>query len=196
MNLPNRLTLLRIILIPFFIACFFLPDFELKNLVLAAMFSIAFVTDALDGSIARKKHMITDFGKFMDPIADKLLTAAAIIFMLAFGFFPEPFCKPVIGVLFVFITIAREFIVSGLRLVASSKGIVIAADKLGKAKTIIQFASILVIFLDGYLFNGTILPAVLKMYIDIFHIALTLVLTVWSMVSYLVKNKSCFAQLK
>lgn len=192
MNLPNKLTMIRIILIPFFIACFYLSDsFVWKNLILALMFVAAYITDALDGSIARKRNMITDFGKFMDPIADKLLTAAAIIFMQAKGYFTEP-----VGVFFVFLTIAREFIVSGMRLVAAGKGIVIAADKLGKLKTIFQFITITWIFSNGYVFNDRMLPSVIKLYSDNILIGITLILTIWSMISYLVKNKSVFAQMK
>ena len=192
MNLPNKLTMMRIILIPFFAAAFYLPDsFAPKNLVIALLFVLAYITDALDGKIARKRNMVTDFGKFMDPIADKLLTAAAIIFMQAKGYFYEPF-----GVLFVFITIAREFIVSGLRLVAAGKGIVIAADKLGKLKTVMQFVTVTLILTDGYIFGWGWLPMMLKPYMDNTFICITLVLTLWSMVSYLAKNKAVFEQMK
>lgn len=192
MNLPNKLTMLRIILIPFFAAAFYLPDtMAAKNFILAIIFVAAYITDALDGDIARKRNMVTDFGKFMDPIADKLLTAAAIIFMQAKGMFYEPF-----GVLFVFITIAREFIISGLRLVAAGKGTVIAADKLGKLKTVFQFITITLILVDGYVFAWGLLPISVKPYIDNTFICITLVLTVWSMISYLVKNRSVFSQMK
>ncbi len=190
MNLPNKLTMLRICLIPLFIACFYLPEsWGFKWLIADFVFIAAYITDALDGRIARKHDMVTDFGKFMDPIADKLLTAAAIIFMLTAGFFNE-----YVGVAFVFITIAREFIVSGLRLVAASKGVVIAADKLGKIKTVLQFITVAVVLIDGYVLKGSL--AIVKTVLDNALIGATLVLTVWSMIDYLVKNKSVFAQMK
>ena len=190
MNLPNKLTLLRIFMIPFFIACFYLPNnWSFKWLIAAFVFIIAYFTDALDGRIARKYNLITDFGKFMDPIADKLLTAAAIIFMLNAKMFDK-----YIGEAFVFITIAREFIVSGLRLVVASKGIVIPADKLGKIKTVLQFITITVVLLSDYIFNGGF--AVAKCYINNMLIMATIILTVWSMISYLSKNKAYFSQMK
>lgn len=188
MNLPNRLTMLRIFLIPLFIACFYLP-WSFKWLLADIVFILAYITDALDGRIARKNNMVTDFGKFMDPIADKLLTAAAIIFMNSAGFFNE-----YIGVAFVFITVAREFIVSGLRLVAASKGVVIAADKLGKLKTVFQFVTVAVIMIDGYVLKGSF--AIVKTVLDNMLIGVTLILTIWSMIDYLIKNKSVFAQTK
>ena len=190
MNLPNKLTMLRICLIPLFIACFYLPEsWGFKWLIADIVFIAAYITDAMDGKIARKRNMVTDFGKFMDPIADKLLTAAAIIFMLSAGFFNE-----YVGVAFVFITIAREFIVSGLRLVAASKGVVIAADKLGKIKTVLQFITVAVVLIDGYVLKGSL--AIVKTVLDNALIGATLVLTVWSMIDHLVKNKSVFAQMK
>ena len=190
MNLPNKLTILRIIMISFFVACFYLPDsLECKWGIAALVFILAYITDAADGKIARKYNMVTDFGKFMDPIADKLLTAAAIIFMHTFGLFDKYF-----GEAFVFITIAREFIVSGLRLVAAGKGTVIAADKLGKIKTVFQFITIAVILLDGYILRGEL--EVIKHYADNILIVSTLLLTIWSMIDYLVKNKTVFSQMK
>lgn len=190
MNTPNRLTMLRMIMIPFFIACFYLPDdLWFKNLIAAVVFIVAYITDAIDGHIARKYNMVTGFGKFMDPIADKLLTAAAIVFMLARGMFVN-----YIGEIFVFVTIAREFIVSGLRLVAAGKGVIIAADKLGKIKTVLQFITVGVILLDGYVFIGSI--EFIKPYVDSVFICVTLFFTIWSMVDYLIKNKSVFTQKK
>ena len=194
MNLPNKLTILRMIMIPFFVACFYLPDnLNAKLAIAAILFILAYVTDAVDGHIARKYNLVTDFGKFMDPIADKLLTAAAIIFMLRFGLLPDYF-----GEAFVFLTIAREFIVSGFRLVAAGKGTVIAADKLGKIKTVLQFITIAVILLDGYLLNDKVISCgtVIKNYVDVVLICITLILTVWSMINYIVKNKQVLSQAK
>lgn len=194
MNLPNKLTILRMIMIPFFVACFYLPDsWNAKLAIAAILFILAYVTDAVDGHIARKYNLVTDFGKFMDPIADKLLTAAAIIFMLRFELLPNYF-----GEAFVFLTISREFIVSGFRLVAAGKGTVIAADKLGKIKTVLQFITIAVILLDGYLLNDKVISCgtVIKYYVDVVLICITLILTVWSMINYIVKNKQVLLQVK
>lgn len=142
MNLANKLTLSRMIMIPFFIASFYLPT-QYWYLVASFLFILAFVTDLLDGSIARSRNMITDFGKFMDPIADKLLTLSALVMLSSVG----KTISPVITI----IILGREFIVSGLRLVAASGGKVIAASWLGKAKTVSQFIAILfALLLPGF----------------------------------------------
>ena len=134
MNLPNKLTVARILLVPFFVAAL-LIDFPLNNLAALALFGAASITDLLDGKIARKQGLITDFGKFADPLADKILTTTAFIYMLV-----EGVCHPVVLVLVLF----REFAVSGLRMVAagSKDGRVIAANMWGKVKTTVQMLSI------------------------------------------------------
>ena len=138
MNLANKLTLLRVILIPFFIVCFYIPNLVVNtisvnnylipyaNLLGLVIFLLAAITDFIDGYIARKYNMITDFGKFMDPLADKLLVTAALLILLENG---------LIAGWVVFIILAREFIVTGFRTIAASKGVVIAAGWLGKIKT-------------------------------------------------------------
>lgn len=132
MNLPNKLTLLRIMMIPLFVIAFYLP-FQWNWIVAFVIFLLAYITDYFDGKIARKRNQITTFGKFMDPIADKLLTLAALIMLQWTGVVSPIVCILVLG---------REFIVSGVRLVVASDGTVIAASWLGKAKTMSQFISL------------------------------------------------------
>ena len=139
MNLPNKLTLLRIILVPFFIATI-LIDFPLHYLVSGILFGIASVTDSLDGRIARSQNLVTDFGKFADPLADKILVISALVCFLQTGLLGAYGAIPVIVVLF------REFAVSGIRLVAASSGKVVAANIWGKIKTVSQMVGIMSIF--------------------------------------------------
>lgn len=139
MNLPNKLTLLRIILVPFFIATI-LIDFPLHYLVSGIVFGIASVTDSLDGRIARSQNLITDFGKFADPLADKILVISALVCFLQTGLLGAYGAIPVVVVLF------REFAVSGIRLVAASSGKVVAANIWGKIKTVSQMVGIASIF--------------------------------------------------
>ena len=139
MNLPNKLTLLRIILVPFFIIAM-LVNFPFHYLVAGCIFGIASVTDTLDGKIARSRNLITDFGKFADPLADKILVLTALVCFLQVGLLGSFGAIPVIIVLF------REFAVSGIRLVAASSGKVVAANIWGKIKTVSQMVGISVIF--------------------------------------------------
>ncbi len=139
MNLPNKLTLLRIILVPFFIATI-LIDFPLHYLVSGIVFGIASVTDSLDGRIARSQNLVTDFGKFADPLADKILVISALVCFLQTGLLGAYGAIPVVVVLF------REFAVSGIRLVAASSGKVVAANIWGKIKTVSQMVGIASIF--------------------------------------------------
>lgn len=172
MNLPNKLTILRIILVPVFVACFFLPV-KGAMYIAAAVFVIAYFTDMLDGYIARKYNLITDFGKLMDPMADKLLTAAAMIMLTAYGL-----CSPIAT----FLTIARELIISAFRLVSATQGVVIAAGKIGKLKTLTQFIGIVLILLDNPLFNRIGVP------LDQIVIWISVVLAVWSCADYIIRN--------
>lgn len=139
MNLPNKLTLLRIILVPFFIIAM-LVNFTFHYLVAGCIFGIASVTDTLDGKIARSRNLVTDFGKFADPLADKILVLTALVCFLQVGLLGSFGAIPVIIVLF------REFAVSGIRLVAASSGKVVAANIWGKIKTVSQMVGISVIF--------------------------------------------------
>lgn len=139
MNLPNKLTLLRIILVPFFIIAM-LVNFPFHYLVAGCIFGVASVTDTLDGKIARSRNIVTDFGKFADPLADKILVLTALVCFLQVGLLGSFGAIPVIIVLF------REFAVSGIRLVAASSGKVVAANIWGKIKTVSQMVGISVIF--------------------------------------------------
>ncbi|MDO4568438.1 MAG: CDP-diacylglycerol--glycerol-3-phosphate 3-phosphatidyltransferase, partial [Clostridia bacterium] len=138
MNLPNKLTICRILMIPLMIACFYLPRDVVPywNIIAAVIFILAYLTDILDGYLARKNNLVSNFGKLMDPIADKLLTASALIMLRGEGLMGE-----LEGVA-VIVVIAREFIISGIRLVAAADGTVIAASKLGKLKTVTQAVAI------------------------------------------------------
>lgn len=174
MNLPNRLTIIRAVLIPFYLV-FLMVDFGFKgsNLIAAAIFIIASFTDFLDGKIARKYNQVTNFGKFMDPLADKLLVCSALIAFIELGRLPA---------WIVIIIIAREFIISGFRLVASDEGIVIAASMWGKVKTTVQMIMIitLTVNLDIPFIN------VIEMILVYASLALTLI----SLADYLIKNKN------
>ena len=172
MNLPNKLTILRVILIPFFVV-FMLFDITgaADKWIALVIFCVASLTDMLDGKIARKYNLVTNFGKFMDPLADKLLVCTALICLTSMNR---------LNVIVVLVIIAREFIISGFRLVASDNGIVIAASYWGKFKTVSQMALIIVLIMDlGGVWNvvGTVLTWV------------ALLLTIVSLIDYIAKNK-------
>jgi CDP-diacylglycerol--glycerol-3-phosphate 3-phosphatidyltransferase len=172
MNLPNKLTIFRVILIPFFIFFLLAPYFDgYGNYIAVAIFIIASFTDFLDGKIARKYNLVTDFGKFMDPLADKMLVCSAMICLVESGQLPA---------WIVIIIISREFIISGFRLVASDNGVVIAASYWGKFKTTFQMLMTIVLMLDIQMPFFQILGTVLT------YVALAL--TVISLIDYLAKN--------
>ena len=137
MNLPNKLTLLRVLMIPIFMI-FALLENGFCQFIALALFVLASLTDYLDGYTARKCNLVTDFGKFMDPIADKLLVMSAMVILVAQNRMPAWICV---------VMLAREFIISGFRLVAAGKGTVIAAGMTGKIKTVTQMAAIIMLFL-------------------------------------------------
>ncbi|WP_029233370.1 CDP-diacylglycerol--glycerol-3-phosphate 3-phosphatidyltransferase [Butyrivibrio sp. VCB2006] len=175
MNLPNKLTVLRVVLIPFFVAFLLLsPGNDTFKWIAMAIFILASLTDMLDGKIARKYNLITDFGKFMDPLADKLLVCSAMICLIELGRIPS---------WIVVIIIAREFIISGFRLIAADNGRVIAASYWGKFKT--TFQMIMVILMIANL--GDIVPFYNLVTQIIMWVALAL--TIISLVDYIVKNK-------
>ena len=183
MNLPNKLTLLRVILVPFFLLFLLVDQIPLHGLWALLIFTAASVTDALDGHIARSRGLITDFGKFLDPVADKVLVFAALIAFVELGLASSAA---------VVIMMAREFLVSSMRMVAASKGRVIAAGKSGKVKTAVTMVSIVAILLLmalGDLVTGMTvsLPAVSNLLSWICG-----VITVYSGVEYLVQNKDVF----
>ncbi|MCR4612324.1 MAG: CDP-diacylglycerol--glycerol-3-phosphate 3-phosphatidyltransferase [Lachnospiraceae bacterium] len=182
MNLPNKLTIFRIILIPFFVFfMLFEPENLIYRIIAEVIFCVASLTDLLDGKIARKENLVTNFGKFMDPLADKLLVCSALICLVA---------NDQIDAWIVIVIIAREFIISGLRLIASDSGIVIAASMWGKIKTTFQMIMIILLILNlSYFFAGTILGTII-VYLEIILIYVALVLTIISMIDYLIKNKA------
>lgn len=182
MNLPNKLTVLRVILVPFFVF-FILADFIPKNdFVALAIFIIASLTDLLDGKIARKKGLVTNFGKFMDPIADKLLVVCALLCLLIVDEGKRMGPNQILGLIAVIIIVGREFIINGIRLVASDGGLVIAASMWGKIKTAVTMVSIcLMIVVDE-------IPCLKEVSLVVFWVAVTL--TVVSLVDYICKNAS------
>ncbi len=181
MNLPNKLTVLRLILIPIFTAVFFITAIPYNYLISAVIFALAACTDFLDGYIARKYNLVTNLGKFLDPIADKVLVSTALIVMLV-----VPSILPFYGAIAVAIILARELIVSGFRMVAASKGMVLAADKSGKIKTVFQDFAILVL-LVGASFAG--LYSVVNI-IGLSLLGVATILTIYSGIEYLVKNRA------
>ena len=171
MNLPNKLTILRVIMIPFFVLALLYNGGENQTLryVAAAIFIIASLTDMLDGKIARKYNLVTNFGKFMDPLANKLLVCSALICLVELKELPA---------WMVIVIISREFIISGFRLVASDNGVVIAASYWGKFKTTFQMIAVVLLIVG--------IPALSMVTTAVVWIAL--ILTVISLVDYIAKN--------
>lgn len=180
MNLPNKLTLFRVVLIIPFVLCLLLPGLgAMGRYVAVAIFIAASLTDLIDGKIARKYNLVTDFGKFMDPLADKLLVSAAMICLVETG---------ELAAWMVVIIISREFIISGFRLIASDNGIVIAASYWGKFKTTFQMLMIIMLILN-FDFAPYQIACTVVTYV-------ALVLTVVSLIDYLVKNKNVLKEQK
>ena len=177
MNLPNKLTMLRVFMIPFFIVFLLIPVTPYDKWIALAIFILASLTDLLDGKIARKYHLVTNFGKFMDPLADKLLVCAALICLIELNKIPA---------WMVIIIIAREFIISGFRLVASDNGLVIAASYWGKFKTTFQMVAVCLLIADV---EALSLVTQIVLWIAV-------ILTVVSLVDYLVKNKDVMKEKK
>lgn len=178
MNLPNKLTIFRVILIPFFVFFMLVPvTGNMDSLIALLIFVVASLTDLLDGYIARKHGLVTNFGKFMDPLADKLLVCSALICLVELRRVPS---------WVVIIIIAREFIISGFRLIASDKGVVIAASYWGKFKTTFQMLMICLMILN--LGPLSLITAVVMW--------AALILTLISLADYLVKNKEIMKDTK
>jgi len=176
-NLPNKLSMLRICMIPVFVV-FALMEAAWAQYVALFVFIIASLTDLLDGQIARRRNLVTNFGKFIDPIADKLLVMSALVILVGQGRMPSWVC---------ILLLARELAISGFRLVAVDAGVVIAAGWLGKVKTVMQMTAIIMLFLlvpvtgEPLLGNFGVVLANIAMY-------LCAVMTVWSGVDYIVRN--------
>lgn len=184
MNIPNRITLSRIMLIPIFILLLSYPfdwgiwnvgeeSIPIAHLVAVIIFAIASATDWLDGYYARKYQLVTNLGKFLDPMADKLLVSAAFILLVALEMAPA---------WVVIVIISREFAVTGLRLVAAGEGVVLAAGQLGKFKTVLQILAIIFLLLQNVPF------AMIELPIDIILLYAALIITIVSGVEYFVKN--------
>ena len=189
MNLPNKLTLSRIIMIPFIMLFYLVPMFPYCKVVALALFLLASFTDMLDGKIARKYNLITNFGKFLDPIADKLLTSTVLFMIVADGTVNMYF-----GVITLTIVIGREFMVVALRQLAATKGVVIAADKLGKYKTVAQMVA-----LTGFLLYSLLMTEIgvctfntVLMWVCNVFLGISVLLTIISGINYMTKNKEAF----
>ena len=189
MNLPNKITITRIFLIPIFVALYYLTIVPYNFIISAGVFSLACITDFLDGAIARKYNLVTSFGKFLDPIADKVLVSTALILLLSppasvSVFAIETYSIPTfIPAIFVALILARELIISGFRLVAAGKGSVISADKSGKLKTFFTDVSLvwILVFMN---FNISVLKLV-----GFVLLAISVALTVYSGIECIVKNR-------
>lgn len=177
MNLPNKITIARVFMIPLFLIIYLIPNIPYGNVIAAAIFVIACLTDALDGYLARKYHLVTNFGKFMDPLADKLLVCAALICFVELKLVPA---------WIIIIIISREFIISGFRLVASDNGVVIAASYIAKFKTTAQMIMSILLIIN---FNLPVFNVLEQIFIY-----LSLILTVVSLVDYLYKNRNVLSE--
>lgn len=179
MNLPNKITMFRVFMIPFFLILILVPKIPYNNYLAAAVFVIACLSDFLDGYLARKYHLVTNFGKFMDPLADKLLVCSALICFVELSYVPA---------WIVIVIIAREFIISGFRLIASDNGVVIAASYWGKFKTTAQMIACILLILQ--------LPfAWAEIAAQIFLYA-ALALTIISLCEYIWKNRKVLSETK
>ena len=179
MNLPNNFTVLRVIMVPFFVVFMLIPSLgaAANKYIALALFCIASFTDFLDGYLARKNNLVTNFGRFMDPLADKLLVCSALICLSSLG---------KLATWIVLVIIAREFIISGFRLVASDNGIVIAASYWGKFKTVSHMAMIIMLILD---FQNPVYYVLTQIVVWV-----GLALTVISLADYVWKNKQVLTQ--
>ena len=179
MNLPNKITVFRILMIPFFVACMLIKEIPYHEIIAGVIFIIAALSDLVDGKIARRFNLVTNFGKFMDPLADKLLVQSALLCFVANGLLPA---------WITIVIMSREFIISGFRLVAADKGIVIAAGYLGKLKTVFQMVmSVMLIFH----FSHPVWLATEQIFIWG-----SLILTIVSLVDYFIKNKDVLKETK
>ena len=180
MNLPNELTLFRVVLIPFFVLFLLInPESLALRIIADLIFIVASLTDMLDGKIARKYNLVTNFGKFMDPLADKLLVCSAMICLIA---------TEQLYAWIVIIIVAREFIISGFRLIAAENGIVIAANIFGKLKTVSQMIMIIILVAN--------LPFVWLQVLGQIFIWISLILTVLSLVIYIYQNSEVLKEQK
>ena len=174
LTIASKVTIARICLIPVFIVCYHLWGDLSSGAIPAAVFVLASMTDWVDGYLAHSRNEVTNFGKFMDPIADKLLVMSAFVLLVGDGRMTGVSC---------IIILAREFIISGFRLIASDRGMVLAAGKLGKIKTTLQIIAIVLLLLNNFPFVYIGIP------MDKIVLAAAVVMTVWSGADYIVKNR-------
>ncbi len=174
LTIASKVTIARICLIPVFIVCYHLWGDLWSGAIPAAVFVLASMTDWVDGYLARSRNEVTNFGKFMDPIADKLLVMSAFVLLVGDGRMTGVSC---------IIILAREFIISGFRLIASDRGMVLAAGKLGKIKTTLQIIAIVLLLLNNFPFVYIGIP------MDKIVLAAAVVMTIWSGADYIVKNR-------
>lgn len=186
MNLPNKLTLLRVILVPVFMLFAAGAANQTPALLAGIVFAAASLTDFFDGYLARKWNLVTDFGKFMDPLADKMLTTAALVYMVVDGV-----CHPVVLAVVLF----REFAVAGVRMIAAERGTVIAANMWGKVKTVLQMATILVYYFGAALLPGEAQAALARTLVPCLCWVVA-TMTVLSGGIYLWQNRACFMNAK
>lgn len=181
MNTPNKLTVLRILLVPFFVAFLLIKQIPYNYLWATLIFAIASITDTIDGKMARKYNLVTDFGKFMDPLADKILVTSALVCFIELGF---------VNSIMVVIILAREFMVTSLRLIASGKGKVIAASMWGKVKTVSQMVGIVVILLLQTVYQFTLFASMdLIVMIGQILMWIATLLTLISGAEYMISNR-------
>ena len=176
MNLPNKITIARVLMIPIYLIFMLVPGIPYGRLIAAIIFTVAAITDAVDGYIARKHNLITNFGKFMDPLADKLLVCSALICFVEFNQMPSWIA---------IIIISRDFVINGFRLIASDNNVVLAASWWGKIKTNVQVVMSVMLTLD--------LDHPVINILEIISMYLAMALTVISLVDYLYKNRQLLA---
>ena len=179
MNLPNKITVFRILMIPFFVACMLIKEIPYHEIIAGVIFIIAALSDLVDGKIARRFNLVTNFGKFMDPLADKLLVQSALLCFVANGLLPAWIA---------IVIMSRECIISGFRLVAADKGIVIAAGYLGKLKTVFQMVMRVMLIFH---FSHPVWLATEQIFIWG-----SLILTIVSLIDYFIKNKDVLKETK
>lgn len=206
MNLPTRVTVARIALIPIFVLFFFLQGvFKQYYIPMTAIFILASCTDFVDGHLARKHNLVTDLGKFLDPIADKILVVSGMIILLKMNFITNtgevyPVLAPYFGEICVILILAREFIIGVFRQIAATKGVVMAADKLGKAKTIVTLIALpmlmLVPFINETWHKAVNWIGVVFLFLGWILFGVATILTVVSGINYIWKNKHVFANEK
>ena len=192
MNLPNKLTVLRLILVPFILVVMLLPYTWYNNLIAAFIFGAASFTDMLDGKIARKHGLVTDFGKFLDPLADKFMVIAAV-FGVVCRYRADNDIMFWVFMIMLMITVFRELAVASIRLITAKKsGVVVAADKLGKIKTVVQIACIELALLEPVVYDNILARIDPTYFFGGFYVltlitaALAILFTIWSGINYIV----------